>query len=198
MSKTLNQRLYDFMEEMDGVEILKTTEAYGYYYAALPDILKVIHPVLRKHGIWYQHTVSYSEITKRNIVRTIVYNIDDSNDFIVAETLVDGDAKLAKMNQFMVEGSAMTYYRRYQLSVLLALNIDEDTDAGGKRVRGGGRSPEAAAKKSEAPEMIEIFKNQMEKKNKAQMLKLLDVYKPQLSNEEIKEIDKLIKDKYDN
>jgi hypothetical protein len=39
------------------------------------------------------------------------------------------------MNDFQVLGSAITYMRRYQLSAMLGLVTDKDTDAGGEQVK---------------------------------------------------------------
>ena len=39
------------------------------------------------------------------------------------------------MNQFQSDGSAITYYRRYCLSSLLSIVVEEDTDAAGKQVK---------------------------------------------------------------
>jgi len=39
------------------------------------------------------------------------------------------------MNDFQVLGSAITYMRRYQLSAMLGLVTDKDTDAGGQQVQ---------------------------------------------------------------
>ena len=48
------------------------------------------------------------------------------------------------------------------------------------------------------PNFVNIFKTQMEKKNKAQIEKTFELYKAQMSNEDIKQVEKLIKDKYGN
>ena len=39
------------------------------------------------------------------------------------------------MNQFQSDGSAITNYRRYCLSSLLSIVVEEDTDAAGKQVK---------------------------------------------------------------
>jgi len=198
--KKLDDKVREFMVEMSDVEILKTTEAYGYFYAALPDIIKVITPILIKHGIWYKHRTGYDAESKCNLVITRVYNINDSNDFEESITIIDKEAQLAKMNRFMIEGSAITYFRRYHLTTMLGLQTDEDSDAGGKRVKkqsGTGRSVEANSE-PEKPNMVAIFDKQIELKNKVQINKLFDMYKPQMNNAEIKAISQLIENKHGN
>ena len=143
--KSLKQRLRAFQKEMHGVEIIKNTKAYGYNYATLKDILFVIEPILDEHGIWYQHNTGFDHDSKQNTVHTFIYSVDNEDDRESCTTLIDKEATLAKMNRFMIEGSAITYFRRYHITTLLGLTTDEDTDAGGKKVEKGGRSVEAAS-----------------------------------------------------
>ena len=196
------QQVRKFQSDMDGIEIIKATEAYGYYYATLKDILDVISPVLKKNKIWYSHHTGYEATIKCNTLTTIVYNVDNEEDFISCHTIIDGDAQIAKMNKFMVEGSAITYFRRYHITTLLGLTTDEDTDAAGKRVvkkeSQNGRSIEAATNVSSKPDFVKIFTGLLEKKTKAQIEKTFDAYKPQMDNDEIKLVSQLIIEKYGN
>ena len=191
------KRIREFQEDMENVEILKSTEAYGYYYANLDNILTVIHPILKKHKIWYTHKTSYEVSVKCNVLETVVYCVDDVQDNFRSCTLIDNEATLAKMNRFMTEGSAITYFRRYHLTTMLGLVTDEDTDAGGKRVKSGGRSVESrGAEKS--VDFVDIFTKQAATKTHAQITKTFDAYKSQMSNDDIKAVEKIIKDKYEN
>jgi hypothetical protein len=182
-----------FQLEMENVEILKSTEAYGYNYADLPSILKVIHPVLLKHKLWYNHTTKYDRESKQNVLETVIYCIDDNEDFIYSSTIIDREATLAKMNRFMIEGSALTYFRRYHLVTMLGLLTDEDHDAGGKRTK-PGRSVETATV-SEV-NFVAIFEKQAKTKTKQQFQKTFDAYKSQMNNDDIKAVEKIFKDKY--
>jgi hypothetical protein len=48
---------------------------------------------------------------------------------------------LKGMNQFQVDGSAITYYRRYALSSLLGIVTDDDNDAAGKQEKASSTQP---------------------------------------------------------
>jgi hypothetical protein len=195
----IRQRVMDFQKSMEGVEILKATEAYGYMYATLPDILKVVTPLLRKHKLWYSHSTDYDSALGCNTLTTYLYCVDDEDDGLFCRTLIDKEASLAKMNRFMIEGSAITYFRRYHLTTLLGLTTDEDTDAGGKRVKKGeGRSVEAAAQASSGPDFVDIFTKQSKTKTKAQFIKTFDAYASQMNDDQVKAVTKILIDTYGN
>ena len=59
----------------------------------------------------------------------------ESGEAIQSDTLIPQNVQLAKMNEFQVLGSAITYIRRYALSSMLGLVTDKDTDASGEQVR---------------------------------------------------------------
>lgn len=199
--QTIFRQIREFQIEMEGVEILKTTEAYGYYYATLQDIEKIIKPVLRKHGIWYNHSTGYEITLGQNYLRTIFYLIDKEEESVSIRTLIDKEAKVGGMNRFMIEGAAITYFKRYHITTILGLTTDEDTDAGGKRVvkkdnKPTGRSIEAQS--NSGPNFIEVFKGLLESKSKDQINKTFAAYKPQMNNDQIKEVQKLINEKHGN
>lgn len=200
MSNEILKRINDFKKSMDGVEILKSTAAYGYNYADLDSIHKVIDPILRKNLIGIFHKASYSEALNCNKLTTLIYCIDDPEDAVYSETLIDKDATLAKMNKFMVEGSAMTYFRRYHIVTMLGLLADEDTDAGGKRFdsKSKGRSVESNATAESTIDFKAIFTKQAETKTQAQFVKTFDAYKSQMTNEDIEAVTKIMTDKYGN
>lgn len=198
-TKSLRRRITAFQEDMLNVEILKTKEAFGYHYADLPNIIEVITPLLKRHGIGYVHYNSYHEVLAKNVVITEVFNVDNESDVIESHTLIDDKAVLAKMNRFMTEGSAITYFRRYHLTTILGLTTDEDSDAGGKRPtkQKPGRSVEASSEHE--VDYVEIFKNIIannpeDKGVKAN--KTLELYKKSISNEDIAKITRLIQEAY--
>lgn len=191
---------------MEDVEIIKATKAYGYYYATLKDVLTVIEPKMKQAGIWYQHVME-NDGSKNNVLITHIYSIANEFDKITSETVINKEATLAGMNRFMIEGSAVTYFRRYHIVTMLGLTTDEDTDAGGKRItekvsdnnnkQSKGRSVEAASN-SQVPDFIKIFEEQSKRKNKDQFVKTFNAYKPQMTDDQIKEVEKILKDKYEN
>ena len=104
--------------------IHKATEGYGYSYADLPAIFEVINPLLKKHGLGFTQPVN------ENVIKTILFHIESCETLESTTNLIDG-VKLAKMNDFQVLGSQITYLRRYALSSLLGLVTDKDTDGAG-------------------------------------------------------------------
>jgi len=196
---SLLQRLNNFQEEMLDVEILKSKEGYGYSYADLPAVLDIVFPIMKKHGIGYFHLTDFDEASGKNIVITTIYNLNEEMDQVTSKSLIDGDTALAKMNKFMVEGSAITYFRRYHLTTMLGLTSDEDSDAGGKKPtkQKPGRSVESAATPNEI-DYISIFENFVKNKTKDKVIKSFELYKAQLTSEQVTKIESIIKKAYDN
>ena len=106
--------------------IHKGTQGYGYSYADLASILEVINPLLAKHGLGFTQPLDGKS------VKTILFHIE-SGDTIESTIEIPQEVELAKMNQFQVLGSAITYLRRYALASILGLVTDSDTDAAGEQ-----------------------------------------------------------------
>lgn len=133
--------------------IHKGTQGYGYSYADLPTILKTINPILAKHGLGFSQPVDLDTI------QTILFHIE-SGEQLTSSTLMPSGVELKGMNQFQVDGSKITYYRRYALSSMLGIVTDKDTDAGGKPAAKQIAKPTAqpikkAAKPELTPERLE-------------------------------------------
>lgn len=124
--KNLYKALAEFQQEVPVIH--KGTSGYGYSYADLPAIFEIINPLLKKHGLGFYQAVNGTSI------QTVVFHIE-SSEKIGSETTIPQNVELAKMNQFQVLGSAITYIRRYALSSMLGLVTDKDTDASGEQVK---------------------------------------------------------------
>lgn len=124
--KNLYKALADFQQEVPVIH--KGTSGYGYSYADLPAIFETINPLLKKHGLGFYQAVNGTTID------TTVFHIE-SGEIITSSTDIPQNVELAKMNQFQVLGSAITYIRRYALSAMLGLVTDKDTDASGEQVK---------------------------------------------------------------
>ena len=122
----LYKALADFQQEVPVIH--KGTSGYGYSYADLPAIFEIINPLMKKHGLGFYQAVNGTHI------QTVVFHIE-SGEFIESATDIPQNVELAKMNQFQVLGSAITYIRRYALSAMLGLVTDKDTDASGEQVK---------------------------------------------------------------
>jgi len=193
--------LFHFQNE--DIIIPKNKKAYGYNYAPLDSIIEIIKPYLEKHKIGYNHIVDEDDNGKVTVT-TYIFNYHNEDDYIKSETTIDDSVKLSGMNKFMVIGSAITYYRRYHLVVMLGLTTDEDSDAGGavksenKKTattskQTSGRSIQSAKSESEV-DYVAIFEN-LVAKNKTidQLNKMFSTYKKNMSNETIKQVTEIIK-----
>ena len=122
---TLWSALSDFQQECPAIN--KGAKGYGYKYADLPSIMEVINPLLKKHKL-----VISQPLDGRAIMTKLVHIPTGEIEFSRIE--IPEGVSLKGMNQFQVDGSAITYYRRYALSSLLGIVTDDDTDAAGKQV----------------------------------------------------------------
>jgi len=123
--KNLFKALSDFQQECPS--ILKETQGYGYVFADLPHITKVINPILKKHGL------GYSQPIEGDTLKTILIHFE-SGEMIESIANIPQNVSLKGMNDFQVLGSAITYLRRYALSSMLGIVTDKDLDAAGEQV----------------------------------------------------------------
>ena len=120
--------------------IYKGTQGYGYKYADLPAIFKVILPILSECGLDFNQDLKTID-DKTYIETTVVHLESGENKSSICEIPRIG---IAKMNDYQSFGSGITYYRRYCLSVKLGLITDVDNDASGQQIK---REKTAPAKK---------------------------------------------------
>jgi len=149
--KNLFKSLASFQQEVPVIH--KGTQGYGYSYADLPAIFEIINPLLAKNGL------GFTQLIEGSSVKTIVFHIE-SGETIESVTAIPQNVSLAKMNEFQVLGSAITYIRRYALSSALGLVTDKDTDAGGQQISKESKQVDPA---SLYPELKRLFQ---EKANK--------------------------------
>jgi hypothetical protein len=198
--KSLKTRIREFQQDLleSGIEIQKDVEGYGYNYADLPKVISIIAPFLKKHGIWYEHGTGYDVELKCNILSTTVYSVYNESDERSCSSIINNEVVLGGMNRFQVEGSGITYFRRYHLVVLLGLITEEDTDAAGKRKN----KPKDEASKSKATptsqtvvSFVDTFKGLIDKKRPVATLRsTLEMYKNQINNDDLKTINNMIKE----
>jgi len=178
------------------IAIPKDTKAYGYNYSPLDTILPIIQPLLKSKGLAYFHRTDYDPVSWRTYLETTIYEIETDGilgsapGYITSRILIDEDVVLAKMNKFMVIGSALTYFRRYHLVTMLGLLTDEDDDATGGGTIGGGRSIES---KTTAQDFVKTFKGLIEAgRTKAQIDGFYKKYSHVFSDDQKVEIEELI------
>jgi hypothetical protein len=126
MEKKLFSALSQFQKKCPVIH--KGTQGYGYSYADLPAIFDVINPILAEFSLGFTQPICGTK------VKTILFHVE-SGETLESETDIPQGVALAKMNEFQVLGSAITYIRRYALSSMLGIITDKDTDAGGEQVK---------------------------------------------------------------
>ena len=133
--KSIYKAIAEFQQEVP--VLVKDTQGFGYSYTDLPAILKVINPLMKKHGMGFSQTVNRVSDTDgkyHNVLDTVVFHLE-SGEAVESSIIIPSGVTLAKMNDFQVMGSAITYLRRYALSAILGLVTDKDTDAGGEQTK---------------------------------------------------------------
>lgn len=118
-NKNLLKSLANFQYE---VPILhKDTKGFSYTYTDLPEIIRVITPYLKKHGL------GFTQLIDGNALKTIIFHFESGETIESSADIPDETMK--GMNKFQTLGSAITYLRRYMLSSALGLVTDKDLDA---------------------------------------------------------------------
>jgi len=106
-------------------DITKNSSGYGYKYASLDEVLKVVRPLCAKNGISILQSQNINE-NGMIVVETMLLHA--SGEFITTEVTSPYE-KLKGMNEYQSIGSSITYLRRYGLSSALGIASEEDTDA---------------------------------------------------------------------
>lgn len=108
---------------------------FKYKYVELPEIIKVINPILSKHGLGFfqKHTDSDGKVG----ITTVVYHIESGD--AIQSNIVSDIVQMKGMNDYQSLGSLSTYLRRYDLSAILGLVTEKDTDASGTQKPAGAK-----------------------------------------------------------
>jgi hypothetical protein len=113
MEKTLNSKLLDFQKKVGIVKKDSKNPHFKNTYASLTQILSEVKPLLTECGL-----VLVQPISLDGVGTTII----DCETGEKIETIISLPTNLNPQQL----GSAITYFRRYTLASLLALEIDDD------------------------------------------------------------------------
>lgn len=127
--------LADFQQECPVIH--KGTTGYGYTYADLPQILEVINPLLKKHGL------GFTQLLTEEGLLTVIFHAKSGE--CIEGTCPIPATTLKGMNDYQSFGSGITYYRRYALSSALGIVTDKDTDAAGEKEKPHFKAPSLPA-----------------------------------------------------
>ena len=114
-SDKLVEALVGFHAEVGTIRKDSTNPFFGSKYASLSTILSQVLPVLTKHGLTIIQLPSGTGLTT-TLAHTSGQYISQTMDLMPVKA--DPQA----------QGSAITYARRYAVSAVLSLNVDEDDD----------------------------------------------------------------------
>ena len=117
--KNLFKALADFQQEVPTIH--KDTQGYSYTYTDLPEIIRIITPLLKKHSLGFTQPIMGSQL------KTIIFHTE-SGEFLEATADIP-DETMKGMNKFQTLGSGITYLRRYAISSMLGLVTEKDMDA---------------------------------------------------------------------
>lgn len=123
---SIYSQIADFQNEVP--ILIKDTKGYGYNYADLTQINRVITPLLYKHGLGV-----IQPLTSEG-VNTIIFSTI-TGEKIETYCKIPQGVDLKGMNTYQSYGSAISYFRRYALVSFFNLIADQDTDASGEQVK---------------------------------------------------------------
>lgn len=112
--------VFDLQSELPTVP--KNTKGYGYKYANLDDIMGVLKPLLTKHNLILSQPLT--QLGDKLFVVTKLYHTSGQFISCMCPCEVNTSDSMSTMQRI---GTAITYARRYSLS-LINLITDEDTD----------------------------------------------------------------------
>ena len=110
-NKTIYTQLLEFQKKIQVIKKDSKNPHFKNTYASLTQILSEVKPVLSEFGI-----VLTQPILNGNVCTILSYGIE----------LLESSIPLPSGLQPQPLGSAITYFRRYTLSSILALEIDDD------------------------------------------------------------------------
>lgn len=124
--KELSGKLLKIQAEIPALakDKIAKTGKFSYKYLNIDTILDVIKPVLQKYNVLVFQYVETEE--DRLKLHTEVVDTDTEQFINVSMEIVPQTNDRTSPMQAL--GSAITYAKRYQLSALLLINTDEDTD----------------------------------------------------------------------
>ena len=116
----LASALCEAQGELDNAS--KSTSGHGYKYADLGEIIDILTPVLKKHGL--SHIQSPVVVDGKACLETII--LHKSGEYI-ANTALMAHAKLHKGNEAQMMGATIAYQRRYSLKSMFGVaEVDEE------------------------------------------------------------------------
>ena len=126
MSK-LRQKIWEVSKRLPVFE--KESTGFKFKYTNLETIKETLVKEMEKDGLCYSHRTSAYSGCGNNTLVTTVWDKEEPLDTEFCELILPEDVKLAGMNDYQSLGSALTYFRRYNLITLFDIvGADQDVD----------------------------------------------------------------------
>ena len=110
---SIYKKLFEAKKEIGKISKDSTNPFYKSKYFDINQLLEHVEPILQKHNLLLVQPI------QNNKVSSLIYDITD-------DTFITSDIELTDSNDPQKRGSEITYYRRYTLQSLLALQADDD------------------------------------------------------------------------
>ena len=108
------------------LNIAKDSKGYGYTYTSLEKLIEHTKPILAEHGLAIMQMP-----TGNGLITRMLHN---SGEWIEQE-MTSELIQMKQMNAFQVQGSQITYLRRYMWASICGIASDDDMDAKGEEVK---------------------------------------------------------------
>lgn len=116
-NKTIYQKLLEAQKEIGAIKKDSDNPYFKSKYVDINGILAVVKPVLNKHGLVLTQALN---VTEGHIGLNTAITDSESGQKI------ESNVFLPEMSDPQKTGSAITYFRRYSLQTLLALEAEDD------------------------------------------------------------------------
>jgi hypothetical protein len=113
VTKTFNQRLFDLQKDLDAISKDTTNPFFNSKYFDINALINHLKPLLNKHEL-----LLHQPIVEGNVLSRI--SCVSTGEFI------DSEIALPNIDNPQKVGSAISYYRRYTLASLIALQSQDD------------------------------------------------------------------------
>tara|TARA_R110000851_G_scaffold185935_2_gene335200 strand:+ start:1573 stop:2142 length:570 start_codon:yes stop_codon:yes gene_type:complete len=122
--KRLDLKIWDVKQQIPVIK--KATTGFKFKYTNLGDVEKALRPILVKNKVGYRHKTIV--IDSQNILKTIVFCLESDEEEHI-DLLIPSGVLLTGMNGYQSLGSALTYFKRYNLLTAFGVLTDDDVDA---------------------------------------------------------------------
>jgi hypothetical protein len=117
------EKLLKVQQEIGAIKKDKDNPYFKSKYADINSMLAVVKPVLNKHGLFLLQ--SLTNIEGKLALKTSIYEAEQK-PITGGGNVISDICPLPEMADPQKSGSAITYFRRYALQSLLALEAEDD------------------------------------------------------------------------